>query len=134
MLDKLIALGFEKAGDWILNDGNLRLNINKHSEKNNILYSFVVDSDIKYIGTTVREFKKRMSEYHKPGAGQRTNIAKNDLIINSLKNGKVVEIFLLYDRDPKKFKDKIEINLAAGLEDNLISEFNCEWNKTGKGR
>ncbi len=134
MLDKLIALGFEKAGDWILNDGNLKLIINKYPEKNNILYSFVVDGKIKYIGKSIRTFKKRMYGYHKPGNTQTTNIEKNDLIITSLKSGKVVEIFLWYDRDPKKFKDKIEINLAAGLEDNMILEFNCEWNKTVKGR
>ena len=62
MLKKLIALGFEKAGEWVLNDGDLELMINKHSEKNNILYSFVVDGEIKYIGTTVRTFNQRIHE------------------------------------------------------------------------
>jgi hypothetical protein len=132
MLEKLKALGFKKAGVWVLNDGNLGLIINKHSEKKNILYSFVVDGKIKYIGKTVRTFKKRMSEYHTPGKTQRTNIAKNYLIFNSLKDGKSVEIFLWYDNNPQKYKDIIKINLAAGLEDNLIAEFNCNWNKTGK--
>jgi|TARA_B100001971_G_C18039528_1_gene456891 hypothetical protein len=132
MLKKLIALGFEKAGEWVLNDGDLELMINKHSEKNNILYSFVVDGEIKYIGKSISTLKKRMYGYHKPGNTQTTNIEKNDLIINSLKDGKIVEIFLWYDNDPKKYNNLIDINLAAGLEDSMIAEFVCEWNKIGR--
>ena len=135
MLKKLIELGFEKAGEWVLNDDdNLELMINKYSEKNKILYSFVVDGEIKYIGTTVRTFNQRMYNYNKPGSGQPTNLDKNSKLIKSLKDGKIVEIYLWYDRDPQKYNNLIDINLAAGLEDSMIAEFECEWNKRGKNK
>ena len=132
MLEKLKSLGFEKAGEWVLQDGGLKNIIYQHSEKKNILYSFVVDGDIKYIGKTVRTFNQRMYNYHKPGSDQKTNLDKNSKLIKSLKDGKIVEIYLWYDRDPRKYNNLIYINLAAGLEDSMIAEFECEWNKTNK--
>ncbi len=84
MLSKLTDIGFKKAGTWSLINGEPSLEIESEAESANILYCFVVDGTPKYIGKTVRPFKRRMYGYLKPSATQSTNIRNNKNIRSAL--------------------------------------------------
>jgi hypothetical protein len=72
-----------------------------------------------------------MYGYKKPGSTQRTNLRINSNIIHCLDRGQSVDIYVWYDKEPKKHGNLIDINLAAGLEDSLIrlTGVRHEWNK-----
>ena len=128
---KAKEIGFEKAGRWLKSDDGIDVELIKHAQKSNILYLFVVDNAIKYVGKTVRTLRKRMYGYKKPGSTQRTNLRINSNIIHCLDRGQSVDIYVWYDKEPKKHGNLIDINLAAGLEDSLIrlTGVRHEWNK-----
>jgi len=128
----LEEIGFEKIGNWVVEDKDLKYNIlSLYLDKNELLYSFVVNGEIKYIGKTVNSLKKRMYQYQNPGPSQSTNIKNNKNILNSLEKNENVDIYIFKEDEPV-FYNGIKINLAAGLEDPLIKKFNPEWNKMGK--
>ena len=74
-----------------------------------------------------------MYGYQKPGATQTTNIKNNDLIKEFLLRGEAVDILALPDHGLLHY-GTFHINLAAGLEDSLVSVLNPEWNRTGTGK
>ena len=75
-----------------------------------------------YIGKTVQTLKQRMSGYQTPGPTQSTNIRGKQLISEELSSGRAVEIHALPDNG-LLYYGGFHVNLAAGLEDNLVSEF-----------
>jgi hypothetical protein len=128
----LKKIGFELAGKWILENSVIKHKISgKFLLSKNVLYSFVSGKEILYIGKTVMTFKARMNHYQKPGPSQNTNIKNNKNILQLLKDDKEVYIYIFEEKSPIYFQD-IRVNLAAGLEDSLISKFKPKWNKTGK--
>ncbi len=131
MLNKLIQIGFKKVGNWTLNDNALSLQIDAEASSKNVLYSFVVDGEPKYVGKTTQTLKKRMYGYEKPSPTQSTNIRNNRLITDDLKAGSVVELFVLPDHGLLHFGD-FHVNLAAGLEDSIVRKLAPEWNAVGK--
>ena len=74
----------------------------------------MIDGQPFYIGRTTQLFSKRMYGYQNPGSSQSTNVRNNDSIRSALQQGRSVEVYC--------------INLAAGLEDNLIRELTPPWN------
>ncbi|PHR74175.1 MAG: hypothetical protein COA67_02070 [Lutibacter sp.] len=130
-MKELIEIGFKKVGEWELNNGVLICNLNNNYPSKNILYSFVCENDIKYIGKSVKSISQRLYGYRKPNKSQTTNYRINKLILEKLKNGIQIEIYLFVDNIGLNFREH-KINLAAGLEDNLISEFLPKWNYLGK--
>jgi hypothetical protein len=51
----------------VLENDELYVEVTRHSSQKNILYAFVCDGDVKYIGKTVRALSVRMSGYKNPG-------------------------------------------------------------------
>lgn len=127
-IDQLIAIGFKEVGFWFMENEQLHYNIKELSGKSNILYSFVIDGEIKYIGKSVRTLKERMSGYKTPGSSQRTNIKNNSYIISEISQSRIVKIYAFTDEFYLNWKG-YKINLAAGLEDALISAIQPAWNK-----
>jgi len=97
----------------------------------NVLYAFVSNGEIKYIGKTTQPLKGRMASYQNPGPTQSTNIKNNENIKMLLEADEAVDIFILPDIRLLHYGG-FHINLAAGLEDSLISEISPPWN--GKRR
>jgi predicted GIY-YIG superfamily endonuclease len=118
-LDKLIKIGFKKVGEWELDADNIKFNLST-IENQNILYCFVQNSNPLYIGKTSKGILKRMEQYRKPGKSQSTNTKNNTLIKEGLKNKKKIEIYCMYEFDELDIEG-IHINMAAGLEDSLIT-------------
>ena len=86
-LQKLEQIGFELAGQWILAEGVWDFRLTQYAQKINVLYAFVVDGEVMYIGKTTQTARKRMTLYKNAGESQRTNIRVGDQMINCLQKG-----------------------------------------------
>lgn len=96
-LHRLESMGFRKCGDWMLKAGGLKCALKDHASAPNVLYAFVSEGNVLYIGKTVRSLKQRMYNYQKPGPSQSTSIRGNKLIKDAVALGKSVEVYVLPD-------------------------------------
>ena len=64
----------------------------------NILYAFISEGNVNYIGKTIQPLKGRMYGYENPGPTQLTNIRVNKKIGELLSQGKPVGKFLIAHR------------------------------------
>jgi hypothetical protein len=132
-MNRLLKIGFQCVGRWKMVDGNLEFELTSHAYSENVLYAFVSNGNIKYIGKTTQKLKNRMQGYKRPGPTQSTNIKNKANIEKLLKRGEVVDIFVLPDSGLMHYGD-FHLNLAAGLEDSLISVISPPWNGSKKNK
>lgn len=131
-MDRLINIGFVQVGYWTLTNPNtIAYTLNSNHNTRHVLYAFISNGAIKYIGKTTQILNARMYGYQSPGQTQSTNIRVNKLINDILSQDMPVDIFILADNGLLSFGG-FRINIAAGLEDTLIDEINPEWNKRGR--
>ena len=126
-------IGFKKVGNWTLTEDRFSYAIQSNLDKKDLLYSFISDEKVFYIGKTTDSLKNRMNGYKNAGGSQRTNIRINNKIKELLNQRKQVYIFILLDDANLKFKN-YRISLASGLEDSLIAAIKPEWNFRGNNR
>lgn len=132
-MNRLLAIGFEPAGHWLLEREKLRCELTRHAAQRNILYAFVCDGEVKYVGKTRGSLSSRMSAYRTPGKGKSnsTNVGNHARIRELLAEGVAVEIFALPDNGLLHY-GPFHLNLAAALEDDIIRLLNPEWNGGAK--
>jgi hypothetical protein len=123
----LLQIGFELVGYWLLSDGRIRFVLQKHNQASNVLYAFTSEEHVLYIGKTIQAFSQRMNGYQNPGPSQRTNIRNHKLIIEILQRKVGVNILALVPKESMSFRG-VQVNIAAGIEDNLIAIFKPPWN------
>ena len=128
--EKLNAMGFRKCGEWLLEDDKLKCVLSDNAAAPNVLYAFISDGAVLYVGKTVRSLKKRMYGYQNPVATQSTNIKGNKFIREFVASGRVVEVHALPDNG-LLYYGGFHVNLAAGLEDSLLAQLKPKWNKAG---
>ncbi|QRN84479.1 GIY-YIG nuclease family protein (plasmid) [Chloroflexota bacterium] len=126
-IEQLVNLGFEKVGFWMLQDKELIFDLVKNSEDEKILYAFVVNGDIKYIGKSIQSLQKRIYLYKVGHDSQKTNFRVNAELVTALSTTDKVDIYAFIPKIPLFYSD-VEIDLAAGLESGIIEKFNPEWN------
>lgn len=126
-MNRLLTIGFEPAGHWLLEGDKLKFELTRHAMQKNILYAFVCDGEVKYVGKTVRALAARMAGYKNPGPTQSTNINNNRRIRELLAGDVAIEIYALPDSGLLHY-GQFHLNLAAGLEDDIIKVLNPEWN------
>jgi hypothetical protein len=126
-LGRIKVIGFALAGCWKLSDNGLAFELNDLATAHNVLYAFVVDGEVMYVGKTVQPLRTRMAGYKTPGPTQSTNIKNNGKIREALAQGKRVEILMLPDNGLLHYGG-FHVNLAAGLEDSLVRELMPPWN------
>ena len=130
MLQRLLDMGFRKVGEWKLLFSEIRYELVAEEKSKNILYAFESDGTILYIGKTIQPLKTRMYGYQNPGPTQSTNNKNNANLKKILSAGQSVSILVLPDHG-LLYYGGFHLNLAAGLEDNLVSQLKPKWNKTG---
>lgn len=138
----LLNLGFIDLGKWQpkgdvidyqLDGENASANAALLDAKN-ALYAFVEGDQVRYIGKTARSIRKRYVGYCRPGKKQATNRRCHSNIQAALAAGNEIRIFAFAPITQLRYAE-FEINLAAGLEDDLIRQFDPPWNgKDNKGR
>lgn len=126
-MNRLLEIGFQLAGRWDLHGDELGLDLVRFGTRRNVLYAFVSEGDIKYIGKTTSPLAARMRGYIRPSDTQTTNLNSHARIIELLRRGTAVEVYVLPDNGLLRYGG-FHINLAAGLEDDLIRSINPEWN------
>ena len=126
-LPTLIRLGFTLGGAWELTTDQINCALGDHGRHANVLYAFVIDSRVMYIGKTVRTLHSRMAGYKNPAPSQTTNVKNSRLIRESISAGKLVQIYTLRDNGLLQYGG-FHLNLAAGLEDSLVRALTPPWN------
>lgn len=126
-MNRLTQIGFELAGHWKLEDEQLSLELIRHGSQKNILYAFVCDGEVKYVGKTVQTLARRMHGYRNPGETQMTNVKNHQNIRRLLNAGAAVDVLALPDNGLLHY-GQFHVNLAAGLEDSIIAVIQPEWN------
>lgn len=129
--DQIKRLGFRRVGSWHLSSGSIFCRLERESKSSNLLYSFISEEEVVYIGKTRQPLNRRMYNYKNPGPTQSTNIRVNALIGNALVASHSVDIYVLPDDGSFQYRG-IRINLAAGLEDSLVAAIEPIWNLMGK--
>lgn len=130
-MHRLIEMGFIKVGYWTIADSKIIFVLSSHREEKDVLYAYVSNCQIYYIGKTTQSLEQRLKGYQRPGPAQKTNIRVNKKILYLLKRGLPIDIYILPDPGLLKYRG-YKISLAGGLEDTLIHEFKPEWNITGR--
>lgn len=130
MHQRLLDIGFRKVGEWKLSASGITCALDAEAESRNILYAFESEREILYIGKTIQPLKARMYGYQNPGPTQSTNIRNNANLKECLGAGGTVSILVLPDHGLLKYGG-FHLNLAAALEDDIVSQLKPKWNKTG---
>jgi hypothetical protein len=129
-MNRVLNIGFKYAGNWELQDNQIECNFKSHSSDKNVLYAFVSNGEVKYIGKTTQKLSSRFSGYRNPSRTQSTNIKNNANIKRFLINKEPIDVFVLPDNGLLNYGG-FSINLAAGLEDSLIEHLSPPWNDSG---
>lgn len=123
----LLQIGFEVVGNWFFSNGRLKFVLQKHTQACNVLYAFTLEESVLYIGKTTQTLWQRMNGYCNPGPSQRTNIRNHHLITGTLQRGVGVKILALVPTERMSYQG-FQVDIAAGIEDNLIAYFKPPWN------
>jgi len=129
-LARIMKIGFVMAGSWKLNADKIAVELNGLGSARNILYCFLVDDELKYIGKSTNTLHHRMQRYKTPPKDAKngsTNIKNNFNIRQHLERGQNVAVLVLPDNG-LLYYGGFHVNLAAGLEDSLIKELDPPWN------
>lgn len=128
-LQRIEAIGFRKCGHWevIDSDGILAV-LSEYAQSANVLYAFVSEGEVLYVGKTTQQLRKRLYGYQNPRITQTTNVRGNKAICDALALKKQIYIFALPDNGLVKIGG-FHLNLAAALEDSLINDLRPKWNK-----
>ncbi|MDZ5452872.1 GIY-YIG nuclease family protein [Labrys sp. ZIDIC5] len=142
-VENLFNLGFRDIAVWMAGDsaGGIvyqiydadRLSINVLLQEKRSLYAFIAGEEVMYIGKTARSIRERLSGYRAPNVRQRTNWRCNGKIRETLAAGKSVRILVFNPISHLRYGE-FELNIAAGLEDSLIEQFDPPWNGRERGQ
>jgi hypothetical protein len=126
-IDVLIDADFRLLATWVATETGIGLS--EPAPKDPGVYAFVVAGIVMYVGLTKSGFHRRMYNYQKPGATQRTSLRINEIIGGHVAAGTVVEIYIAVP--PALEWNGLPIDTAAGLEAGLIEMIQPPWNKMG---
>ncbi len=130
-MKRLTDIGFRKMGEWNMLAEGISPDLSGLADAANILYAFISNGEVLYVGKTTQSLKTRMYGYQNPGPTQKTNIKINKLLLQLLSAGKRIEIYARLDNGIQRI-GVFHLNLAAGLEDSIISILKPKWNQMGK--
>lgn len=126
-MHRLLEIGFEAVGHWLIEEEQPVFELVSRSTQKNVLYAFVSDAEVMYVGKTVQTLRNRLAGYKTPGNDQTTNINNRRLIKESLERGKTIDILALPDNGLMRYGE-FHLNFAAGLEDDIIRKLKPPWN------
>lgn len=127
-VDTLQASGFVLVGDWTANAGD-GIQMSTRAPTAPGVYVFVVDGTIAYVGLSNSGLRRRLDQYRRGHAGQRTSARVKGLIRDALAGGHQVQVFVAMP--PEQHWNTLPINTAAGLEAGLIQAIRPGWNILG---
>lgn len=124
---RLLEIGFVQVGYWQLRDGSQHLELTDAADRTNVLYAFICEDVVLYIGKTSKTLRSRLLSYIRPSDSQCTN-ARNSRAIRYLLCRKLqVGILALPNLGLHRYGE-FEIDFAAALEDSIIQTLAPPWN------
>ena len=127
MLTRLLHMGFRYVGEWYLVNKKLGFTLLSENDSRNLVFAFVSENEILYIGGITVSFRRLLYGYRKPSGTQSSCAILNTLISGHLQGGGIVEIYALPDHGLLHVGNSC-IDLASVLEDSLILELKPKWN------
>lgn len=124
---RLLQIGFEQVGSWRLRGQELALELTRMNGQRNVLYAFVQDASVLYVGKTTGPLESRMGGYLRPHSSQRTNVRNNQALLHLLRQDLAIDIYAWADTGMHRIGD-FHLNYAAGLEDSIIRIVTPPWN------
>ena len=124
---------FEKIGEYSLQNNDMISNdigfvkeiLNKRKK---LVYAFVVDDLVMYVGKTKQGFKRPLS-YHRDYNNSKKKRAVHEGIREVISENKIEIFARVFEDDIKVENIKIKINPYVGVEEALISNCTLKWNK-----
>ena len=132
-VNRLEKIGFRKIGEWKSSGvEKITLVTEQDLKIQNVIYAYIINGDVKYIGKTTNTLYNRFNGYKSPGHSQNTNKGVKYRIIDALKSGVSVEVYIFIDSGFLKYGE-FQINLAEGLEKSIIDSLDKKecWNGLG---
>ena len=124
---------FEKIGEYSLQNNDLISNDIGFTKKElnvreRLVYAFVVDDLVVYIGKTKTGFKRPFS-YHKDYNNPEKKRRVHERIREVIRKNKIEIFARVFKGEIKVENIEIKINPYGGVEEALINEFKPDWNK-----
>ena len=126
-MNRLLEIGFQPVGHWYLSNGEIAPDLKEMPKQRQVLYAFVYEGEIQYIGRATQPLSVTMLNYQRPASGQSAKLRNRSNIRDLLSHGKKVDILALPDNGLLQYGG-FPINLAAGLEDSMIARLQPPWN------
>jgi hypothetical protein len=126
-MNRLLEIGFKPVGHWILANGEIAPDLKEMPTQRNILYAFVCEGEIQFIGKATQQLSITLLSYQRPNQVQSAKLRNSNNIRELLSLGKKVDILALPDNGLLHYGG-FRINLAAGLEDSMIAKLQPHWN------
>lgn len=128
-VDRLLEAGFELVAAWQL--AGDAIVIPDALRRAPAVYAFVVDGEVRYIGSASQHLPRRMRQYAVPG---KLSVAGrlNGFILDELRLGRRVEVLAAFP-EPGAWQG-LPVDRVLGLEAGLIREFRPAWNRRGNGK
>lgn len=128
-LDRLLEIGFELAGEWLLDEDDIQIELQRYGSAANVLYAFASDDELLYIGRSGRSLQLRMDGYRNGGPPRTMRARNRERIIAMLMVDQPVDLYAMPDPGNLHY-GSFRVNLAAGLQHSLIDALKPPWNRT----
>jgi hypothetical protein len=130
----LVDSNFIKIGEYSLQNNDVimtKISKEKLNEKKKLVYAFVVDDLVMYIGKTKQGYSRPLT-YHRDYNNPEKNRAVHKGIRQVISDNKIIEIFARVFKEHDNINinnnEEIKINPYVGYEEALINKFDLEWN------
>ena len=127
-MDRLLEIGFEFCGEWMLDEDELTVELQRYGSAANVLYAFASGDELLYIGRSARSLQLRMDGYQLGGPPRSFRARNRERIIAMLMIDQPVDVFAMPDPGNLHY-GTFRVNLAAGLQHSLIEALHPPWNK-----
>jgi hypothetical protein len=126
----LLDLGFQAAGQWILDNGRPYPRLTSGRSNGSALYAFVLGGHVVYVGRGRTAFGGMIGG-NEPMGMTRYHTTDNDRrIISTLMTGEEIEILEFAPTEILEYRGWT-INIGAGLQDALTQRVQPAWNLGG---
>jgi hypothetical protein len=128
-LERLQEIGFELAGEWLLEEHGPCIEVRRYGAAANVLYAFVSDNELLYVGRSGRALSARMEGYELGGPARSVRARNRERIVGMLMLDQQVALYAMPDPGAMLY-GSFRVNLAAGLQHSLIDALDPPWNKS----
>jgi len=126
-MNRLLDIGLKRAGEVSLVEEKLAFDLGEYAKLKPVLYAFVEDDVVWYVGKSINSLKDRLSGYRNANKSQPTNKRIQGNLVEAIKAGRSFKVYFLSGHHEHKY-GQFKISLPGGLEDDIIFQLKPKWN------